>query len=165
MRPALRQLKDRHNLVGAEIGVFYGENALDFLKNLDIKKVYLIDPYFKLEGVEKEAHERLELYKNKIEWVRLPSSKAINNFDNESLDFAYIDGEHNYKCVFEDIILYYPKVKKGGLFSGHDYDCRKETEVILAVNDFVKKHNLNLNTQKGGNRQEASNRTDWWIWK
>ena len=164
MRPALEQLKNRHDLVGVEIGVLYGLNAFDFLENLDIKKAYLIDPYtacspIKLEKVEKEAHERLGPYKNKIEWIRLPSSEAINNFDDESLDFVYIDGVHRYAFVSQDINSYYLKVKKGGLVSGHDYDHNEWTAVIPAVDDYVKKHNLILNTQKG------SNRTDWWIWK
>ena len=42
MRPALETLKGKSNLVGAEIGVLGGDNAEDILKNLDIKKLYLI---------------------------------------------------------------------------------------------------------------------------
>jgi len=45
LRPALKQLKNRHELVGAEIGVNRGVNALYYLGELDIKQVLLIDPY------------------------------------------------------------------------------------------------------------------------
>jgi len=167
MRAALEQLKNKNNLIGAEIGVYYGDNALDYLGSLDIKKIYLIDPYMIhpkyneqiMKESEKEARAKLDVYKDKIEWVRIKSAEAASLFDDESLDFVYIDGDHSYEFVRDDITLYYPKVKKGGLLSGHDYDYNKGTKVILAVNDFVKKYNLSLNIQKGNNR------TDWWVWK
>ncbi|GAI15065.1 unnamed protein product [marine sediment metagenome] len=74
---------------------------------------------------------------------------------NNSLDFVYIDGSHTYESVAEDIILYYPKLKKGGLLSGHDY--RKHTKgVIIAVNEFCKKNALDLHRE---------GKLDWWAWK
>jgi len=43
--PFDEQLKEKKNLIGAEIGVYRGEHALAMLESLDIKKIYLIDPY------------------------------------------------------------------------------------------------------------------------
>jgi hypothetical protein len=40
---------------------------------------------------------------------------------NESLDFVYIDANHKYDAVKKDLELWYPKVRKGGVFAGHDY--------------------------------------------
>ena len=41
--------------------------------------------------------------------------------EDESLDFVYIDANHAYDWVVQDIELWYPKVKKGGILWGHDY--------------------------------------------
>jgi len=163
LRAALNQLRNFHNLVGVEIGVYYGDNASDYLRDLDIKKVYLIDPYtihprypeWRMKESEKEARAKLDIYKDKIEWVRTTSAKAVSMFDESSLDFVYIDGDHSYEFVRDDIALYYPKVKEGGLLSGHDY--RNYTKgVIVAVNEYCQKNNLVLH--RGG-------KWDWWIWK
>lgn len=53
--------------------------------------------------------------------IRAESKKAIDLFPDESLDFVYIDANHAYDYVVEDIKLWYPKVKKGGYLLGHDY--------------------------------------------
>jgi hypothetical protein len=53
--------------------------------------------------------------------VRASSEIASNMFQDESLDFVYIDANHAYDFVKQDIELWYPKVKKGGYLWGHDY--------------------------------------------
>lgn len=121
LRAALKQLGGFHNLISAEIGVYYGDNASDYLRDLDIKKVYLIDPYMihprydehRMKEAEEEAHAKLGIYRDKIEWIRTTSAEAVKIFDDESLDFVYIDGDHSYEFVREDLALYYPKVRKG----------------------------------------------------
>ena len=170
MRPALEQLKNKHNLIGAEIGVYHGIYALVYLKELDIKKIFLVDSYCTyggygkrypsgvFEDAEKEAHEKLEVYKNKITWIKAKSAKAIDMFEDESLDFVYIDANHQYQFVLEDMTLYYPKVKKGGLFSGHDYKpWRRGHGVVAAVGKFCKNNGFKLTLCTSG--------ADWWIWK
>lgn len=47
--------------------------------------------------------------------------EAVKDFDDESVDFVYIDGNHEFKYVAEDICEWSKKVKKGGVISGHDY--------------------------------------------
>lgn len=172
MRVALKQLKNSHDLVGAEIGVFHGNFALIYLEYLDIKKVYLIDPYEAYEGyemmgynsstlieklreAEKEAHIKLDAYKNKIKWIKATSAIASTCIDDESLDFVYIDGSHEHDFVLQDITLYYPKVKKGGLLSGHDYGRPSWPGLSKAVNNFCMENNLKLNVKN----------YDWWAWK
>ena len=166
IRPALKQLGNKRNLIGAEIGVYCGDYALTYLKSLDIKKVYLIDPYTKhkdydeftaevLKSAEEVAHKKLKVYEDRIIWIKAKSAEVAVNFANESLDFVYIDGNHQCQFVLEDITLYYPKVKKGGLISGHDYRKEQEEFVFDAVNEFCEKGNLELNVSH----------VDWWIWK
>jgi hypothetical protein len=48
------------------------------------------------------------------------------------LDFIYIDGRHDYAGVKEDVEAWYPKLKEGGLFAGHDF----VPDGILQTGDF-----------------------------
>ena len=45
---------------------------------------------------------------------------AAKLFQDNSLDFVYIDSAHDYEHTKEDLETWYPKVKKGGLFCGDD---------------------------------------------
>lgn len=65
--------------------------------------------------------------------IKLSSREAYKLFDDESLDFVFIDADHSYEGVMEDMKLWHPKVKRGGVFAGHDYDW---TGVKAAVTDF-----------------------------
>jgi tRNA(Arg) A34 adenosine deaminase TadA len=45
----------------------------------------------------------------------------VNLFAEESLDFIYIDANHKYEFVLQDLKLWFPKLRKGGIFAGHDF--------------------------------------------
>jgi predicted O-methyltransferase YrrM len=49
------------------------------------------------------------------------SHQAHENFENESLDFIFVDGDHTWDGVKNDIVLWWPKLKPGGVMAGHDY--------------------------------------------
>ena len=156
-------LKDKKNLVGAEIGVFKGGHALEMLKLLDIKTLSLVDAYGTYTSIvrggektwdnspeEKIAKETLRDYKDKIEWVKFWSNKAGIFFQDESLDFVYIDGNHDYEFVLEDIELWTPKVKQGGIIGGHDYGgnfpgVEKAVKKYCGKNEIEYKVNFYLN--------------------
>jgi hypothetical protein len=53
--------------------------------------------------------------------IRSRSLKAAEQFENESLDFVFIDASHEYEDVKKDIQTWLPKIKKGGVLAGHDY--------------------------------------------
>jgi len=53
--------------------------------------------------------------------IRDYSVDAAKRFEDESLDFVYIDAEHDYENIKQDIEAWAPKVRKGGMVSGHDY--------------------------------------------
>ena len=52
------------------------------------------------------------------------SEEAVAEFPDNSLDFIFIDGDHRYAEVKKDLIMWYPKLKPGGVFCGHDCECR-----------------------------------------
>jgi len=185
-RAALRELKDKKDLIGAEIGVWRGGNAVEILNGLDVKKLYLIDPYaiydgwgFKVIGngnhdltrqkdqvwenlilSRSMAKEALKPFEDKVVWIEKPSSEAVEVVE-ESLDFVYIDGNHDYEFVKEDIELWTPKIKKGGLVSGHDYDIPYTAK---AVDDYCKKHKIKLETRFNKLTTDAGPK-DWWFIK
>lgn len=165
-RPMIQFLKQQFGdkpLVGVEIGVGSGMNALNMLKNLNMKRLYLIDPYTryvqdgKLSGNPSDslsmAEKRLRKFRNYVTWIKQESSVAVDVVPS-GVDFVYVDGNHGYAHVKEDITLYYPKVKAGGVLGGHDFNGLY-VGVVKAVLEFAGVHGL-----------ECSGLMDeWWIVK
>lgn len=83
-----------------------------------------------------------------IRIIRDYSVKASLLFDDETFDFIYIDADHSYEAVRDDIAAWWPKVKQKGILGGHDYKIAKsrstqiEYGVIRAVDEFRKKEDL-----------------------
>lgn len=176
-RPSLRTLQERKDLVGAEIGTWMGTNALNILENLDIERLYLIDPYRPYSSLERAkgsetvedyvkarslARQVLSKYEDKIVWIEKLSNDAISEIKDD-LDFVYIDGNHAYDYIKEDLRLYYPKVKDGGLIAGHDYDEETESNgVKRAVNEFFEKRNIEVFSAVSMDDKRSN---DWWCFK
>ena len=148
-RPSIFSLAIRKELIGLEIGVDKGWNSYNILTNLDIKKLYLIDPYYpQSEGqdsdgersyvkgefrpTKKIAEDLLNPFDDKIVWKIGTTEEMINDIPDEYLDFCYIDGCHKYESVKKDIELCYPKIKNGGMIAGHDF-TKVHPGVIKAV--------------------------------
>ena len=120
----------------AEIGVWKGDFAKETLQNCSsIKKYYMIDPWRHLEGWNKpinisdslfekhfqEAMEKTSFAKDKITMLRGTTTEVIDNIDDNSLDFVYIDGDHTLKGITIDLIRSYSKLKHGGFIGGDDF--------------------------------------------
>lgn len=68
------------------------------------------------------------------------AQNAAYKFSDQTFDFIFLDAEHLYGCVTNDLNTWYPKLKKGGIFAGHDY----RGEVKKAVDDFFGAKNINV---------------------
>jgi hypothetical protein len=76
-----------------------------------------------------------ERVKHIITPIRSMSVDAAKNYQDNSLDFVFIDGDHSYEGCKADILAWLPKMKDGSIFAGHDYGwCR---EVRQAVHDTL----------------------------
>ena len=73
--------------------------------------------------------------KDVIKIIRNPSWEACKLFANETIDFMFIDASHHYKDVKFDIQNWMPKIKKGGIISGHDYFTSVHPGVKKAVDE------------------------------
>jgi len=50
----------------------------------------------------------------------------VNIFQDKSIDFIYVDARHDFCGVYEDLSLYFPKLKCNGIMAGHDYHTAEE---------------------------------------
>ena len=120
----------------AEVGVFKGDFAENILKNCkSISKYYMVDPWKHLDGWNKPANQdndtfskfyqetidKTEFAKEKREILRGKTTEVIDRIPDNSLDFAYIDGDHTLKGITIDLINVYPKIKEGGWLGGDDF--------------------------------------------
>jgi hypothetical protein len=68
--------------------------------------------------------------------LKMPSAQAVTLFDDGSLDFVFIDGDHGYEAVRRDLTTWFPKVRRGGILGGHDYVNNDFPGVRRAVDEF-----------------------------
>ncbi len=136
--------------VGAEIGVFAGYYSEILCKTIPGLKLHSIDtwadPSTRSAKVYAQAKERLAPYGVKI--IKGASVAEAPSFKDQSLDFVYIDGNHAYESVKEDIEAWTPKVRAGGIVSGDDYYVTNHGNegVVRAVNECAFKNNYALHT-------------------
>jgi len=151
--------------VGAEIGVEQGVYTKVLCKaGLEI---YAIDAWQsykgyrdhvnqkKLNGFLEKTKERLTSYNCHI--VKKFSMDAVKEFYDESLDVVYIDANHSFPNIAQDIWYWSKKVRKGGIVSGHDYSIAlgklglNACHVKYVVDAWVKANNIELFTTKERN--------------
>lgn len=142
---------------GAEIGVYKGQFSEQFCK-VGLK-LYAIDPWqiYKDYG-NPRGQKRLDFQYEHTKRVLAPytnckiiretSIEAVSHFADESLDFVYIDGNHQFRYVADDISEWSKKVKRGGIVSGHDYiytNPRTQAgicHVIYVVNAYTQAYKI-----------------------
>lgn len=144
---------DQGYKVGVEVGVYKGE-YLEVLAKSGLK-VYGVDPWreygdFHHSRGQKRLDEQFEhtqrvvaLYPN-CSLIRKTSMEAVEDFEDNSLDFVYIDANHGLRYIVEDLWEWSKKVKSGGVISGHDYALTKDAKdrysyhVKYGVDAFVR---------------------------
>jgi len=151
-RPFIKNVPSNKEIIGCEIGVRLGDNALRILNNLSIKRLYLIDPYINATSIDdgkkvissEKAFERckqkLSAFSEKCVFLRCSSTDGVKKI-SEKLDFAYIDGNHSYGCVKDDLLNFWEKIKPNGVLGGHDFEPRYWNDVVKAVLEFGNKIN------------------------
>ena len=159
------------HLSGVEIGVWKGEFSVALNHFLAPRELTLVDPWILPDsgkivfpraksgqaiGVENHAIEKqtdadqvFEYVKNRfasfkhIRVWRSTSVEAARRFEENTLDWIYVDGSHYYEDVRDDLGAWLPKIKNEGYIVGDDYYWKNpagEYSVKRAVDEFVAQH-------------------------
>ena len=91
------------------------------------------------KGLYEVFMKNIEPVKHQINPVQAISWDGAALYEDNSLDFVFIDAAHDYKSVIKDIQSWFPKVKKEGVIAGHDYDC---PDVRKAVTEFFQGYSI-----------------------
>lgn len=147
---------------GAEIGVWKGSFSETLLKGNPNLHLLCVDPWqahadwldSKNEVDPADGQRKVDkayraavttLARLNCTIVRKFSADAAAEVPDGSLDFVFIDGNHVYDAVTEDLAVWTPKVKPGGVVAGHDYREWREKptiHVVKAVNDFTRARSI-----------------------
>lgn len=157
--------------VGAEIGVLKGDFSQQILETTRPTKLHLIDPWEhqtsetykdalyggRAKGGQQEVdsfHDSVifrfksQISADQVEIHRGYSTTILKQFPDGYLDWIYIDGNHLYDYVKEDLELAYQKVKQGGYITGDDYDFSPsewwQGGVKRAVDEFLESRRVRL---------------------
>jgi len=180
--------------VGAEIGVDKAGFSRQILEGTKIEKYICIDTwqddfgsdykpeYYNKDGNVRfnEARENIKAFIGNFEkpWedsgraimLRFASVVAASKIMDGSLDFCYIDGDHSLEGIYDDIKAWIPKVKIGGIISGHDYKDGPKSgindywgnqldyRIKTVVDDYARRHGYKLNVIGGVIK-------NWWFVK
>jgi len=150
-----------------EIGCWKGKSTGAILSGFDISNdIFCVDPW--CEEITQDEHYRgsdsaFNLFKEhtsrfdiKPNIIRNISSIAVEEFEDSSLDWVFIDGDHSTSAVLEDLKLWSKKIKRGGILSGHDWQF---DTVKKAIDQFgLKIDGITTHPDKNGNLTGSI----WW---
>lgn len=143
-------LKSIAPVVGVEIGTCLGTSAELFLKELpSLQTLYCVDHYptfidwngtvmseERQACMKGHARQRLSAYGNRAEFQYMDSEMFAAEFEVSSrysqLDFVFVDGDgdHSFEGVMRDFNLYWPLIRVGGIFAGHDWNLPSVQQAI-----------------------------------
>lgn len=154
----LRWLRELDFTKGVEVGVDRGTFSKMICEQNTQMKLWGVDPYLKydeyreykdqaeLDGIYEDMKFKMADYikHEQFQIIKKKSMDALKDFEDESLDFVYIDANHEDKYPLEDIEGWAKKVKKGGIVSGHDFVRVKVLEFTIkdALQEYTEKNNI-----------------------
>jgi len=122
---------------GVEVGVFTGDFSRLLVSTWRCSSLLSVDPWREFPASQyvdvcnmsqsdhdsnyRETVDKLRAFGKRSRILRTTSREAAESIPSASLDFAYLDAQHHYEAVKDDIELWHPKVKRGGILGGHDY--------------------------------------------
>ena len=162
---------------GAEIGVYQGEYSEILCKANPNIHLLAVDSWinyddFALRGMgQAKAQAQARLVGYNVDYFHMDSTEAAKRIMDDSLDFVYIDGNHDFLHVAQDLFYWTRKVRQGGIVAGHDYFQLKKPEsnmhvppVLHAFTDIYKIHPWFILGTKAIVPGEIRERHRSWFW-
>lgn len=156
--PVLYELLTSHfgaSIVGAEIGVHQAATSHYLLQHITNLFLYMVDPWKEyadksvldgdkvsgasqalMDDAYKLAVERTKPYAIRRSIIRKTSIEASKEIQDNSLNFVFIDAAHGYESFCEDFRVWWPKVRSGGLLTGHDLGHRRFTGIRRGLDEM-----------------------------
>jgi hypothetical protein len=149
---------------GIEIGVARAESSYAILESCpNVTQLYGIDPYIAyndwnghvdqahndktreiaIKNMEKFCDRYVSLF-HSTSRMAVQGNDGVPGFDEKSMDFIFIDGDHSYEGAKWDMENYYDFIRPGGIFSGHDYNLGT---VRTALEEFRRENKIRLPVQ------------------
>lgn len=139
---------------GCEVGVADGRYSAELLARIPGLRLRCVDPWEPYAGNRRGggrdqqhgnydlARARFAPYGTQATMVRALSADAARDVPAGSLDFVYLDANHDFDYVMQDLILWAPKVRAGGTVAGHDFYEFRDAGVIPAVEAYTRAHEI-----------------------
>jgi hypothetical protein len=158
----------RHDLqrltTAVEVGTWRGDFAMMMMNILEPENFFCVDPFAIFPGMvsrpdsaydnqltldELAERTRRRMVGRGGDLIRQKSVDGANQFMDNDLDVVYLDGDHTYQGVKQDLEAWWPKVRAGGYLCGDDYITGSTGQgfqfgVIEAVNEFAEQQNMQL---------------------
>lgn len=132
--------------VGAHRGksaAFMGVEIINSEKNIHLTCI----DYWTDDNVYKDFIQSTEQVGSVVSYHKMLSWEGAKLFEDESIDFCFIDAGHDYFSIKKDILAWLPKVKIGGIIAGHDYNPEEGKDynyVSAVINKVIGKSNLDF---------------------
>lgn len=155
---------------GVEVGAGSGIYSDTLLSQWKCRKLYVVDHWLSCEksgtgypgqpqefhnGRQEQLRKRLKRHKNKVTIWDMWSHEAVLRIRKNTLDLVFIDCCHAYPWAVLDLCLWYPKLRIGGLFAGHDYvNPKRSNAVKIAVDELASRVGARVSTISAGNNTE-----------
>jgi len=147
---------------GAEIGVWNGGFSEFILEVTTPQELVLIDPWdlLSVQSDEERTHKKhadtdfmADMFQNvteryghldNVNIVKGFSSDVLSNYPDDYFDWVYVDGNHQYDFVKQDVELAFRKVRTGGIVAGDDFFWKRDGRMHVkeAVLDAMKNHGM-----------------------
>ncbi len=162
-------IDERQLRTGIELGVAFGGHVEALAGLPSVEKIYGVDPYEhrpdyddpinvsqeQFDAIHDFVIRRMKVFGTKYEHLRTYSLRAAVQM-HATLDFIYIDAEHSYKGVSEDLVAWFGKIRDGGIVGGHDYGHVDFPGVKQAVDEFFSRFDWRVHEEGEG---------VWWVEK
>lgn len=155
-------LQHKLTSLAVEVGVRRGDFAKILLQGWP-GTVHMVDPWMPMveysdNGDQDPSWEDEKDYQRVVQLAAQHSDRAVVHRCTsvealcrvpDNLDFVYVDANHAYNYVWQDLRLWYDKLHCGGILAGHDFLYTQQLDVTQAVVEFAYERGLTINVVYG----------------